>query len=96
MHLWAGEGEIQLQGGRSLTTMGYHKDFYNGFTVDTMRPGRVPALKTRDAAIKQYEHSPAWQTRNTTSPQEIAKGVAFLCSDSGRFSSGAILPFMHR
>lgn len=68
----------------------------NGVTVNVMGPGPVPALETLDAAIEQCAHGPAWQKRGTASPQDIAEGVAFLCSESGDSISGAILPYMHR
>lgn len=68
----------------------------NGVTVNTIGPGPVPALETLDVAIEQCAHGPAWQARSTASPQDIGEGVAFLCSESGNFVSGAVLPFMFR
>jgi len=68
----------------------------NGVTVNVIGPGPVPPLETIDAAIEQCAHGPAWQTRSTTSPQDIAESVAFLCSESGNFISAAVIPYMHR
>ena len=68
----------------------------HGVTVNTIGPGPVPALETLDAAIEQCAHGPAWQERGSTSPQDIAEGVTFLCSESGDFISGAVLPYMFR
>jgi 3-oxoacyl-[acyl-carrier protein] reductase len=68
----------------------------NGVTVNIIGPGPVPALETLDVAIEQCSHGPAWQNRSTTSPQDIAESVAFLCSESGNFISGAVLPYMYR
>jgi NAD(P)-dependent dehydrogenase (short-subunit alcohol dehydrogenase family) len=68
----------------------------NGVTINTIGPGPVPAIENLDRAIEQCAHGPAWQNRSTTSPQDIAEGVAFLCSESASFISGAILPYMHR
>ncbi len=68
----------------------------HGVTVNTIGPGPVPSLKTLDDAIEQCAHGHAWQSRSTASPQDIAEGVAFLCSDSGSFISGAVLPYMYR
>jgi 3-oxoacyl-[acyl-carrier protein] reductase len=68
----------------------------NGVTVNIIGPGPVPALETLDAAIEQCSHGPAWQNRSTTSPQDIAESIAFLCSESGNFISGAVLPYMYR
>jgi len=67
-----------------------------GVTVNTIGPGPVPGIETLDVAIEQCNHGAAWQERGTTSPQDIAEGVAFLCSEAGNFISGAILPYMHR
>jgi len=68
----------------------------NGVTVNAIGPGPVPALESLDVAIEQCAHGPAWQKRSTTSPQDIAEGVAFLCSESGSFISGVVLPYMFR
>ncbi len=68
----------------------------NGVTVNTIGPGPVPAIETLERAIEQCEHGPAWQARATTSPQDVAECVAFLCSEAGNFISGAVLPYMHR
>lgn len=68
----------------------------NGVTINTIAPGPVPAIETLEAAVEQCEHGPLWQNRTTTSPQDIAEGVAFLCSESASFISGAILPYMYR
>ena len=67
----------------------------SGVTVNTIGPGPVPVIETLEAAIEQCEHGPAWQNRCTTSPQDIAEGVAFLCSEPGNFISGAVLPYMY-
>jgi len=68
----------------------------NGVTVNTIAPGPVPAIETLEQAIEQCEHGPAWQDRPTTSPQDVAESVAFLCSEAGNFISGAVLPYLHR
>jgi NAD(P)-dependent dehydrogenase (short-subunit alcohol dehydrogenase family) len=68
----------------------------NGVTVNTIGPGPVPEIESLELAIEQCEHGPAWQNRATTSPQDIAESVAFLCSEAGDFISGAVLPYMHR
>jgi len=67
-----------------------------GVTVNTIGPGPVPEIESLQRAVEQCEHGPAWQKRNTTSPQDIAEGVAFLCSPAGDFISGAVLPYMFR
>lgn len=67
-----------------------------GVTVNTIGPGPVPGIETLDLAIEQCDHGIAWQDRGTISPQDIAEGVAFLCSGAGNFISGAVLPYQHR
>ena len=67
-----------------------------GVTVNVIGPGPVPEIKSLDEAIEQCRHGTAWQTRPTTSPQDIAETVAFLCSGAGDFITGAVIPFLHR
>ena len=67
-----------------------------GVTLNTIGPGPVGEITTLDEAIEQCDHGPAWKQRGTASPQDIAEGVAFLCSESGDFISGAVLPYMYR
>jgi len=67
----------------------------NNVTLNTIGPGPVPEIATLDEAAEQCAHGPAWRDRRTTSPQDIAEGVAFLCSEAGRFISGSIVPYMH-
>ncbi|UCD50926.1 MAG: SDR family oxidoreductase [Phycisphaerales bacterium] len=67
-----------------------------GVTLNTIGPGPVGEIATLDEAIEQCDHGPAWQQRGTTSPQDVAEGVAFLCSDAGNFISGAVLPYLYR
>lgn len=67
-----------------------------GITLNTISPGPVPAIDSLQEAIEQCEHGSAWSERTTTSPQDIAESVAFLCSDAGRFISGAMIPYLFR
>jgi len=67
-----------------------------GVTVNTIGPGPVPEIEGLELAVEQCEHGPAWQRRKTTSPQDVAESVAFLCSEAGAFISGAMIPFMYR
>ena len=70
--------------------------WHNGVTLNTIGPGPVSQIESLELAIEQCEHGDAWQNRGTTSPQDIAESVAFLCSDAGNFISGAVVPYMHR
>jgi 3-oxoacyl-[acyl-carrier protein] reductase len=67
-----------------------------GVTVNAIGPGPIPAIESLELAIEQCEHGPAWRSRATASPQDIAESVAFLCSEAGNYISGAILPLRHR
>ena len=66
----------------------------DGVTVNIIAPGPVPAIHNLREAIEQCDHGPAWQRRTTASPQDIAEGVAFLCSEAGKFITGCVLPYM--
>ena len=66
----------------------------HGVTVNIIAPGPVNEIETLEQAIDQCDHGPGWQKRATTSPQDAAEGVAFLCSDAGRFISGCELTYM--
>lgn len=68
----------------------------NGVTINVIGPGPVPGIENLEEAIEQCKHGRLWDKRGTTSPQDIAEGVAFLCSESGDFISGAVLPYMCR
>ena len=65
-----------------------------GVTVNVIAPGPVAGIPDLDGAIEQYRHGTAWQERADVSPQDIAEGVAFLCSESGRFITGCVLPYL--
>ncbi len=54
----------------------------------------VPEIRTLEEAIEQCEHEQAWKSSTTTTPQDIAEGVAFLCSEAARFISGCVLTYM--
>jgi len=68
----------------------------HGVTVNTIGPGPVAEIESLERAIEFCAHGAAWQDRHTASPQDIAEGVALLCSPSGDFISGAVLPYMYR
>ena len=83
--------------GRSIAlTLARDSAWANGVTVNVVGPGPVPPVESLELAIEQCEHGPAWNKRGSTSPQDVAEGVAFLCSAAGDFISGAVLPYMHR
>ncbi len=66
----------------------------HGVTVNVIAPGPVSGIANLESAIEQCEHGNGWQERSNISPQDIAEGVAFLCSESGRFVTGCVLPYL--
>ena len=66
----------------------------HGVTLNVIGPSPVPAIDTLAEALEQCDHGPAWWRRTSTSPQDVAEGVAFLCSEAGRFISGCTLPYL--
>ena len=66
----------------------------HGVTVNVIGPGPVTGIDELAQAVELCDHGPAWANRTNVTPQDIAEGVALLCSDAGAFISGAELPFM--
>jgi NAD(P)-dependent dehydrogenase (short-subunit alcohol dehydrogenase family) len=64
-----------------------------GVTVNVIAPGPVAGISSLPGAIDQSRHGAAWQKRRDVSPQDIAEGVAFLCSDAGRYVTGCVLQY---
>jgi len=65
-----------------------------GVTMNVVAPGPVRGIASLEESIVQCDHGPAWNERDNISPQDIAEGVAFLCSEAGRFVSGCVLPYL--
>ena len=51
------------------------------------------ALAKLEDAEASCAHTEAWTGRGKVTPQDIAEGVAFLCSDAGRYITGCELPY---
>lgn len=66
----------------------------HGVTVNVIGPEPVAGIDELAQAVELCDHGPAWKDRANVTPQDIAEGVAMLCSDAGRFISGTELPFM--
>lgn len=67
-----------------------------GVTINTIAPGPVEHVGSLTEAIELCEHGPAWRDRSNVTPQDIAEGVLFLCSDAGEFITGCDLPYLWR
>ena len=65
-----------------------------GVTINVIAPGPVSGIKTLEEAIAQSNHAEEWRDRDNVSPQDIAEGVVFLCSEAGRYVTGCILPYV--
>ena len=61
----------------------------HGVTVNAMAPGPVAPFASLEVAIEHCDHGPGWLSRSDVTPQDIAEGVALLCSDAGRFIAGS-------
>lgn len=66
----------------------------HGVTVNTVAPGPIAPLDSLKKAIEQCDHGDAWTLRENVSPQDIAEGVAFLCSESASYVTGCVIPYM--
>jgi NAD(P)-dependent dehydrogenase (short-subunit alcohol dehydrogenase family) len=66
----------------------------HGVTLNVIGPGPVPGIESLEGAVEQCDGGLAWQEREAVSPQDVAEGVAFLCSDAGQFISGQVLAYM--
>jgi 3-oxoacyl-[acyl-carrier protein] reductase len=73
--------------------LAYEKAWQEGVTMNVIAPGPVSGIVNLDEAAEQCEHGAAWNERGNISPQDIAEGVAFLCSEAGRYITGCVLPY---
>jgi len=63
----------------------------SGVTLNVIGPGPVEGIASLEAAVEQCDGGAAWLERGAASPQDVAEGVAFLCSEAGRFISGCTM-----
>lgn len=68
----------------------------HGVTVNVVAPAPVEHLGDLAEAVEHTAHGPAWAGRRNISPQDIAEGVSFLCSDAAAYISGCVLPYLFR
>jgi NAD(P)-dependent dehydrogenase (short-subunit alcohol dehydrogenase family) len=67
-----------------------------GVTVNVIAPGPVPAIERLEEAIDLCDHGALWQDRADVTPQDVAEGVAFLCSEAGNYITGCVMPYRFR
>lgn len=61
--------------------------------INVIAPREIEAIPSLEQAIEQCDHGPAWLNRKDLSPQDIAEGIAFLCSEAGRFITGCEMSY---
>jgi NAD(P)-dependent dehydrogenase (short-subunit alcohol dehydrogenase family) len=58
-------------------------------TVNTICPSPVGEIATLQEAIAHVNHGELWQNRKNISPQDMAEGISFLCSDEAGYITGS-------
>ena len=67
-----------------------------GVTINVVSPGPVSNPDSLTQAIEMADRGSAWAARSTPTAQDIAYGIAFLCSDAARFITGTELLYSFR
>jgi len=66
------------------------QELSQGITCNVVAPGHTPRPTMRQA-IEAAKHAPAWKRRTSSTPQDGAEVVRFLCSDEATFVTGNIV-----
>ena len=64
-----------------------------GVTANVIAPGPVQPIPSLELAVELCDHGAGWTERANVTPQDIAEGVAMLCSEAGRFITGCELTY---
>ena len=67
----------------------------HGITVNCVAPGYTPRLDSLEEAAQHASHGEGWPNRPHPSPQDMAEGITFLCSEAGRFLTGSELTYVN-
>ncbi len=65
----------------------------NDVTINLLAPGPISSLESLEEAVDQSLQGEKWLSRDNVSPQDIAEGAVFLCSEAGRFINGSTLAY---
>jgi NAD(P)-dependent dehydrogenase (short-subunit alcohol dehydrogenase family) len=64
-----------------------------GVTVNVVSPGPVDPFKSLEEACARCYRAKKPAEREKVTPQDVAEGVAFLCSDAADYVTGCVLPY---
>ncbi len=64
-----------------------------GVTVNAVAPGPVDAFQSFEEACARCYRAKGSAAREGVTPQDVAEGVAFLCSRAADYVSGCVLPY---
>ena len=62
--------------------------------MNAICPGPVGGVDGLQSAVDLCAGGDPWRDRDNVTPQDVAEGVAHLCSEAGRFISGCELPYL--
>ncbi len=64
--------------------------------MNVVAPGPVAHLGLLEQAVEMCDHGPAWGGRTNITPQDVAEGIAFLCSDSADYLTGNEMRYLFK
>ena len=73
--------------------MASNSTWQHDVTVNSICPGPINTQPDLDSAVELCNHGDAWLKRDNITPQDIAEGIALLCSEEGRFLNGCELRY---
>lgn len=79
-----------------MTTALGVQEIKHGITVNCIGPGITPALASLEQAVEYAAPDSGWSNHPELCPQDIAEGIAFLCSEAGRCITGSELTYEDR
>lgn len=74
--------------------MAMRKAWKHNVTLNVVGPGPLAQIATLAEAVELCGHGPVWRNRKDLTAQDVAEGIAFLCSEAGQYVSGCVLPYV--